>query len=59
MRFTVPTIVSMMAAVLLTGCSLFPQGPDQAERISAPVSAADTRVQVYAAFASTSMPRPK
>ncbi|WP_328714464.1 hypothetical protein [Nocardia salmonicida] len=32
MRFTVPTIVSMMAAVLLTGCSLFPQGPDQAER---------------------------
>ncbi|MGW0325773.1 hypothetical protein [Nocardia sp. NPDC003183] len=32
MRFTVPTIVVMMAAVLLTGCSLFPQGPDQAER---------------------------
>ncbi|MEU4317905.1 hypothetical protein AB0F85_05835 [Nocardia fluminea] len=32
MRFTVPTIVSMMTAVLLTGCSLFPQGPDQAER---------------------------
>ncbi|MFF5032902.1 hypothetical protein [Nocardia salmonicida] len=32
MRFTVPTIVSTMAAVLLTGCSLFPQGPDQAER---------------------------
>ncbi|MGW5921803.1 hypothetical protein ACWFPY_22685 [Nocardia fluminea] len=32
MRFTVPTIVSMMTAVLLTGCSLFPQGPDQTER---------------------------
>ncbi|MGS2809771.1 hypothetical protein [Nocardia sp. MW-W600-9] len=27
-----PTIVSMMAAVLLTGCSLYAQGPDQAER---------------------------
>ncbi|MFE3445851.1 hypothetical protein ACFXNW_22695 [Nocardia sp. NPDC059180] len=34
MRFTVPTIVLMMAAVLLTGCSLFPQGPDQDERDS-------------------------
>ncbi|MFE6924834.1 hypothetical protein ACFVAV_27680 [Nocardia sp. NPDC057663] len=32
MRFTLPTIVSMMVAILLTGCSLFPQGPDQAER---------------------------
>ncbi|MBF6338575.1 hypothetical protein IU450_22155 [Nocardia abscessus] len=34
MRFTVPTIVLMMAAVLLTGCSLYPKGPDQAERDS-------------------------
>ncbi|MEU5762035.1 hypothetical protein [Nocardia sp. NPDC047648] len=34
MRFSVPTIVLMMAAVLLSGCSLFPQGPDQAERDS-------------------------
>ncbi|VFA99794.1 hypothetical protein [Nocardia cyriacigeorgica] len=33
MRFTVPAIVSM-AAVLLTGCSLFPEGPDQDERDS-------------------------
>ncbi|MET8430898.1 hypothetical protein [Nocardia sp. NPDC004860] len=32
MRFTVPTIALMVAAVLLTGCSLFPKGPDQAER---------------------------
>lgn len=32
MRFTVPTIVLMMAAVLLTGCSLYAKGPDQAER---------------------------
>ncbi|PKV81785.1 hypothetical protein ATK86_6256 [Nocardia fluminea] len=34
MRFTVPTIGLMMAAVLLTGCSLFAQGPDQDERDS-------------------------
>ncbi|WP_454195619.1 hypothetical protein [Nocardia sp. Marseille-Q1738] len=34
MRFTVPTIVLMMAAVLLTGCSLYARGPDQAERDS-------------------------
>ncbi|WP_431968782.1 hypothetical protein [Nocardia sp. bgisy134] len=34
MRFTVPTIALMMGAVLLTGCSLFAQGPDQAERDS-------------------------
>ncbi|WKG06993.1 hypothetical protein QX204_17900 [Nocardia sp. PE-7] len=34
MRFTVPAIVSMMAAVLLTGCSLFAEGPDQDERDS-------------------------
>ncbi|MBF6437060.1 hypothetical protein [Nocardia cyriacigeorgica] len=33
MRFTVPAIVSM-AAILLTGCSLFPEGPDQNERDS-------------------------
>lgn len=33
MRFIVPAIVSM-AAVLLTGCSLFPEGPDQDERDS-------------------------
>lgn len=33
MRFTVPAIVSM-AAILLTGCSLFPEGPDQDERDS-------------------------
>ncbi|MFE3262482.1 hypothetical protein ACFXPS_43595 [Nocardia sp. NPDC059091] len=32
MRSTVPTIVLMMAAVLLTGCSIFAKGPDQAER---------------------------
>ncbi|MEV6219122.1 hypothetical protein [Nocardia sp. NPDC051833] len=32
MRFTVLALVSSLAAILLTGCSLFPQGPDQAER---------------------------
>ncbi|MGW2661360.1 hypothetical protein ACWCW7_10385 [Nocardia tengchongensis] len=32
MRFTVPIIVLMMAAVLLTGCSFYAKGPDQAER---------------------------
>ncbi|NEW38545.1 hypothetical protein GV793_06420 [Nocardia cyriacigeorgica] len=32
MRFTVTTIVLTMAAVLLTGCSLYAQGPDQDER---------------------------
>lgn len=32
MRFTVRAVVSIMAAVLLSGCSLFAEGPDQAER---------------------------
>lgn len=34
MRFTVAAVVSMTAAVLLTGCSLFAEGPDQDERDS-------------------------
>ncbi|MEU1545684.1 hypothetical protein [Nocardia sp. NPDC005745] len=34
MRFTVSTAILMMAAVLLTGCSIPVQGPDQAERDS-------------------------
>ncbi|MFG3619409.1 hypothetical protein [Nocardia sp. NPDC047654] len=34
MRFTTPTVILMMAAVLLTGCTLPTQGPDQAERDS-------------------------
>lgn len=34
MRFTVPAVILMMAVVLLTGCSIPVQGPDQAERDS-------------------------
>ncbi|WP_280345010.1 hypothetical protein [Nocardia neocaledoniensis] len=34
MRFTVPAVVAMMAAVLLAGCSLYAEGPDQDERDS-------------------------
>ncbi|MCC3333010.1 hypothetical protein [Nocardia abscessus] len=34
MRFTTPTVILMMAAVLLTGCAIPAQGPDQAERDS-------------------------
>ncbi|MEU6832469.1 hypothetical protein ABZ894_27825 [Nocardia beijingensis] len=34
MRFTTPAVILMMAAVLLTGCSIPTQGPDQAERDS-------------------------
>ncbi|MGW5374665.1 hypothetical protein ACWESM_04430 [Nocardia sp. NPDC003999] len=34
MRRTTPTVILMMAAVLLTGCSIPTQGPDQAERDS-------------------------
>ncbi|WP_454198882.1 hypothetical protein [Nocardia sp. Marseille-Q1738] len=34
MRLTTPTVILMMAAVLLTGCAIPAQGPDQAERDS-------------------------
>ncbi|MEV6393133.1 hypothetical protein [Nocardia xishanensis] len=34
MRSTTPTVILMMAAVLLTGCSIPTRGPDQAERDS-------------------------
>lgn len=34
MRFTVPTVVLMIAAVLLTGCAIPTEGPDQTERDS-------------------------
>ncbi|MFQ6331252.1 hypothetical protein ACLMAL_34665 [Nocardia sp. CWNU-33] len=34
MRLTTPTVILMMAAVLLTGCAIPAQGPDQTERDS-------------------------